>query len=58
MAILTGDNETDRQTLNDVRRWTIEYGKSAKNLSSSDELNGMLEVMGGDLADISLEAKQ
>lgn len=57
MPVLTGDNETDRQTLNDVRRWTLEYGKSGKNLSSSDELNGMLDAMGGDLADISLEAK-
>jgi hypothetical protein len=57
MPVLTGDNETDRQTLNDVRRWTIEYGKSGKNLASADELEGMLEAMGGDLADISLEAK-
>jgi hypothetical protein len=57
MRVLTGDNETDRQTLNDVRRWAIEYGKSGKNLASADELEGMLEAVGGDLADISLEAK-
>ena len=57
MAILTGDTETDKQTLNDVRRWTLEYGKSGKNLSSSDELDGMLEVIKGDLSDVSLEAK-
>ena len=57
MPILTGDNETDRQTLNDVRRWTIEYGKSEKNLATSDELKGMLNVIKGDLSDISLEAK-
>jgi len=57
MRILTGDTETDRQTLNDVRRWTLEYGKSGKNLASADELEGMLEAVGGDLSDISLEAK-
>jgi hypothetical protein len=57
MPILTGDTETDRQTLNDIRRWTLEYGRSAKNLASSDELKGMLGVIGGDLADISFEAK-
>ena len=57
MPILTGDNETDRQTLNDIRRWTIEYGKSEKNLATSDELKGMLNVIKGDLSDISLEAK-
>jgi len=57
MPILTGDNETDRQTLNDVRRWTLEYGKSGKNLAPSEELDGMLEAIRGDLSDISLEAK-
>jgi hypothetical protein len=57
MHILTGDNETDKQTLNNVRGWTLEYGRSGKNLSSSDELNGMLEAIRGDLSDISLEAK-
>jgi hypothetical protein len=57
MPILTGDPETNRQTFNDIRRWTLEYGKSAKNLASSDELKGMLDVIGGDLADISFEAK-
>jgi len=57
MAVLTGDTETDRQTLNDVRRWTLEYGRSGKNLASSDDLNGMTKAIGGDLSDISLEAK-
>jgi len=57
MPILTGDAETDRQTLNDIRRWTLDYGRSGKNLAVSGELDGMLEAIKGDLADISLEAK-
>jgi hypothetical protein len=57
MPILTGDNETDRQTLNDIRRWTLDYGRSGKNLAVSGELDGMLEAIRGDLSDISLEAK-
>jgi hypothetical protein len=57
MPILTGDNETDRQTLNDIRRWTLDYGRSGKNLAVSGELDGMLEAIKGDLSDISLEAK-
>ena len=57
MPILTGDAETDRQTLNDIRRWTLDYGRSGKNLAVSGELDGMLEAIKGDLSDISLEAK-
>lgn len=57
MPILTGDTETDKQTLNNIRRWTLDYGKSGKNLSVSGELDGMLEAIRGDLSDISLEAK-
>ena len=57
MPVLTGDNETDRQTLNDIRRWTLDYGRSGKNLAVSGELDGMLEAIKGDLSDISLEAK-
>ena len=57
MPILTGDTETDRQTLNDIRRWTLDYGRSGKNLAVSGELDGMLEAIKGDLSDISLEAK-
>ncbi len=57
MGILTGDTETDKQTFNDLRRFTLNYAKSGKNLTSSDELEGMTKAMGGDLSDISLEAK-
>ena len=57
MGVLTGDAETNRQTLNDIRRFTLNYAKSGKNLTSSDELEGMTKVMGGDISDISLEAK-
>jgi hypothetical protein len=57
MGVLTGDTETDKQTLNNVRRFTLNYAKSGKNLTSSDELEGMTKAMGGDLSDLSLEAK-
>jgi hypothetical protein len=57
MAVLTGDGETDKQTLNNVRRWVLNYGRSEKNLASSSDLNGMLDVIKGDLSDISLEAR-
>ena len=57
MPVLTGDAETDKQTLNNIRRFTLNYAKSGKNLTSKDELEGMTKAMGGDLSDLSLEAK-
>jgi hypothetical protein len=55
--MFTGEAKVDQQTLNSLRNYASEYNTSGKNLAGKEEIKNILSALGGDVKDLSVEAR-